>query len=226
VIINAFLKDMYQQGDTFNEEYANDFYELLVSKLNSTEVSYIDLSNLEEVIPSYETIMEWNEQDFGEKIHNIEGTEELFDLNLIQSQSISIENYFEGLINRFADEEDFSIDDFQNTFYEDVENLVASDEINDYFAIKVFTDVYFSSFETWVQNLEERRSPQKEASWWDNFKTKAKEVWAEVKPIVKADAEGAVTGAMVAAVAGPGAGAVAGGCGASAGKAVSNLIGN
>lgn len=104
----------------------------------------------------------------------------------------------------------------------------------EYMCIKFYTDMYLSSFTTWCNILNGDRSKvslKKKDSWlsgaWKKVKAKAKETWKELKPVVSADAEGAVAGAMVGACAGgvgAGPGAATGAVATSTGKAVGMLI--
>jgi len=104
----------------------------------------------------------------------------------------------------------------------------------EYMCIKFYTDMYLSSFTTWCNILNGDRSKvslKKKESWlagaWRKVKTKAKETWKELKPVVSADAEGAVAGAMAGACVGgvgAGPGAASGAVATSTGKAVGMLV--
>lgn len=71
----------------------------------------------------------------------------------------------------------------------------------DYLCLRFYTDMYLSSFTTWCNILYGQNDGTKKSNWWksawDKAKQTAKDVWKEVKPIVKADAKGAVTVACV-----------------------------
>lgn len=100
-----------------------------------------------------------------------------------------------------------------------MKNVEMKDE---YFYAKLFSEVYLSS----INYLSSYLYGQDKGPRWEKFKGMLKEAWEITRPIVAADAGGAVVGAMVGVTSGPGI-VVSGmdsACGTSAGYCVQELI--
>lgn len=93
---------------------------------------------------------------------------------------------------------------------------------DEYFYAKLFSEVYLSS----INYLSSYLYGQDKGPRWEKFKGMLKEAWEITRPIVAADAGGAVVGAMVGVTSGPGivVSGMASACGTSAGYCVQELI--
>ena len=158
----------------------------------------------------------------------------------ISDLCVSINNEIKNLIEASETFENFEMS-YNNFIQERLLFFRENSLIEEYYYAKLYSDVYLSSIDYISYYLcGESKGPR-----WDKFKSKLNEVWEEVKPIVAADAGGAVAGAITGAAAGaavgaaaggvgagPGAlmgaktGAVVGGCAQSAGKIVENFVNN
>ena len=127
---------------------------------------------------------------------------------LIQEKFIRIENAFSRIL---YDTESF--ESLREMYSASVKEILSHVKTTDeYMYIRIFADMYLSSFEYITEYLLSK-NPSK-GKLWDTIK----EAWNIAKPIVGADVGGAVTGAMAGTVSGPGivATGMAGACGASA----------
>ncbi len=152
---------------------------------------------------------------------NIGAVVENIDVSLLENNCKKVDNQAYSIIEQSSSFEDFT-SRMSSLIKDSLETLSSNNKKDEYFYSKLFVDVYMSSIDYITQYLYgDQKGPR-----WDKFKSVAKQVWNDVRPIVAADAEGAVTGAMIGAATGPGvaAGAMAGGCGQSAGYCVGKLI--
>jgi len=145
------------------------------------------------------------------------------DLTRLSDFFSSIDKNVCNIIEESQSFEDFTVL-YANFVQVTLHQLKADGLKEDYFYAKLFSDVYVSSLDYIANYLcDQSKGPR-----WDRFKGMLKEAWEIARPIVAADAGGAVVGAMAGSVSGPGlvATGMAGACGASAGKCVENLVVN
>lgn len=124
-------------------------------------------------------------------------------------------------------------EEFEKEYNDYVSDVLSNvTDMNNYMCIRFYTDMYMSSFVTWITYLygENEKSTTVALAWKyvkSMLNEHGKEIWKEVKPIVAVDAGGAVGGAMLGScVGGVGAvpGAVTTGAATSAGECVRKLI--
>ena len=97
-----------------------------------------------------------------------------------------------------------SFEDFRNSFSSFIQSnlsdclVFSSKEM--YFYAKLYAEIYLSSIDYFTNFMyEQDKGPR-----WEKFKGTLKEAWEITRPIVTADAVGAVFGAMAGTITGPG----------------------
>lgn len=227
--IKAFLNDMYKTTDVLDEEYTrklNDFvcafaqqykWKHLNSKLFYQANIPLSHAELKQIIDdSNHDKMPKTSSTVSIKCRYIESkAKELFET------SVSLQRF----------KIDFA--QFVETELSDVTDTC------EYFEIRIFADVFVNSLETWGEYMYGDIAKNAcESSWWNKIKSTASDVWNNIKPVVAADANGAVVGAMGVLVASATAAPVTGGLSlsgiavgagggavvASAGSCVENII--
>lgn len=135
---------------------------------------------------------------------------------LITTKYSNIDVKVPEIIEKSENFEEFR-SDYLNFIEQELSDIQTKDE---YMYVRFFADVYLSSIEYVTEFLFKDNSKGK---FWDTVKA----AWNIAKPIVAADASGAVAGAMAELVTGPGvvATGMGGACGCSAGYCVGQLIG-
>ncbi len=234
-VINYFLRELYKPTDVMNEEYLLNLRQMILDQAGNYDFKYMNKNDFnDELIEDDEFLlccfnaMQYDTLNLSSLSHYNEDC--LFDFSLIEKKSNRCALELESL---FYDSE--SPEEFESKYNAYIEEALGqvTDKYN-YMCIRFYADMYMSSFITWSNYLfGESNQAKKPNGWlnktWDKAKAKAKKFWKDVKPIVAADAGGAVTGAMIGSVGGlpgAGAGAVKVGCATSAGQAVQNLINN
>lgn len=230
-VITYFANDVYQQGIVINEEFFNDIRTIMIDMSKSYGFKYLDASLFSNYSLSGKDLM-----GMYDKI-SLHDTLNVSIIDRYNSTAISLQHAervsndcIRKMEDIFFDSKDF--DDFYDAYYLYVNSqLNTVKDFYSYLCIRFYTDMYMSSFTTWCNYIyaDNAIKGSNNPSWWEKAKKKAKEVWNEVKPVVSADAQGAVAGAIRGAatggVAGAGVGAAGGALGISAAKCVGNILG-
>lgn len=219
VIINDFMKTMYKQGDVFDETYLDNIYAFTLKELGSMELKYIDVKYLQK--PNFQDIINGIQIDDIQTFLDRASFEVNCDKELVASQCNDIQNHFEELFYKFAEDKEYSIDNVRADYQDYVRQTIAGNNINDYLCVKVFSDMYLSSFQTWFIYFNPANNTKGLSEYWNSAKAAAKQFYHDAKPVAKADAAGAALGALGGvAVGGVGAGpgAIGGGALTSMGK--------
>lgn len=208
-IIDKYLNEIYSNRDTLNQEY----YDMINRFIQEEMKNKVIIDSIDENIFDYYRIRQIisitnNGYDFSVlDINNIE-----INYILISTKCKKIEDNTLILLQQSITFEDFRIN-YYAFINQELNQMLKN--TTEYMCIRLFAETYLSSFECWAKYLYN----DSKAGWWDNTKKYLKSAWEnELKPMVKADAGGAVGGALVgAAVGGVGAGpgAITGACGAS-----------
>jgi hypothetical protein len=230
--MKKFLTEIYSENDILDDNsvekmvifFKNEMinYDFKYIKLNKDNMDFSEILSLENI----ETMISFSENsyDFSTlnlNLSNANSSELAIYLATLNTALIKTKcsNIDVNVPNLIINSENF--EEFRLNYLDFVENELSDIQTNDeYMYIRFFADVYLSSIEYVPEFLFKDNSKGK---FWDMLK----EAWEIAKPIVAADASGAVAGAMVGAVTGPGivATGMAGACGSSAGYCVGQLIG-
>lgn len=134
---------------------------------------------------------------------------------------VSVDSVVPSIINSSK-----SFNDFKGAYCEYVKQTLFAMKNNrmkeEYFYAKLFSETYLSS----IYYISSYLYGGNKGPGWDRFKGMLREAWEIARPVVAADAGGAVVGAMAGTVTGPGivATGMAGACSSSAGYCVEELI--
>jgi hypothetical protein len=223
-VIRKFIAEMYKPDDVFNEGYylqLCDFLKYCIDEYSFSIMEREELKNTSFTYDEIQNMITTSKNDFDFSMFTCEGSDQDFDI--IQLKCQRIDSIFPILLEISNTFEMFEVNyaSFVN------EELASIDKIANYAPIRFFADMYIGSFKTWNESLY-TDSHKRQKSWWTDVKATASAVWSEIKPIVAADAGGALTGAMIGACYGaPGAvvGAVPGAASGAAIGAVTTSAG-
>ena len=144
-------------------------------------------------------------------------------ISTIYLNTENTDSWIEEISNTFEEclSNSITYEEFVGTYSMNVDNITNTIENDiEYMCVRFYADMQIGSFQTWCDYLYgevsiDMDTPKNTKSWWNKIKATAQEVWQDVKPVVIADAGGAVTGAMV--------GAAVGGVGAAPGAVITSV---
>ncbi|MCL2683230.1 MAG: hypothetical protein FWE63_07105 [Bacteroidales bacterium] len=244
--LKKFLEEMYSENAVLDEETVVKMANFFEEEMFNYDFKYIGLDNVNVKFSEffdYSTVKKMLSvsragYDISEFILN-NPKFRLADIktSLIKTKSENIDNNMLFLIEKSETFEDFQ-QNYLDFVKEELADIRTQKTFDEYLYLRIFADVYLSSFECWVEFFDTLGADSKNSCctfdskneckcWWCRVKKKAKEIWKEVKPHVTADAIGAGLGAAGgAALGGIGAipGALGGGCLNSAGSILGDLF--
>jgi hypothetical protein len=232
--MRKFLTEIYSEKDILDDNSVEKIVNFIKQEMRDYDFKYIQLNednlNFSEFLnlKNIKTMISLSENGY-----DLSG---LLNLDLPSAQSSELKTYLASLntvaiqtkLNNIelnvpeiiGKSEDF--EEFKSSYLKFVENELVDVQTHDeYMYIRIFADTYLSSFEYVTEFLFQGNSKGK---FWDTVK----EAWNQAKPIVAADASGAVMGAMLGVIGtGPGivVGGMGGACAGSAGYCVGKLMG-
>jgi hypothetical protein len=226
--MKKFLVEVYSEKDILDNNSVAKIVNFIEKEMRGYDYKYIQLDkdNLDfsEILSleNIETMISFskNNYDFSKlqlKLSNTQSSElekylATLNTNVIQMKCNNIDSKVPAIIKESEDFEEFKLK-YLNFVEKQLADVKTKDE---YLYIRFFADVYLSSVEYVTEFLFNDNAKGK---FWEMVK----EGWNIAKPIVAADAEGAVGGAMVGMVTGPGI--VACGMGGACSNSMIKVIG-
>lgn len=231
-LITSYMKNEYEEGDVVSDAYLLTIKKFILDKVASYDLKYMNKDEFSNDAISDDDFLYICSQLLNSDTLNLLGfekynQEKIFDFSLIENVSNLCASQMESLFYLSQTPKEF-----EELYYAYVEEELSKvQDINDYMCIRFYSDMYLSSFITWCNYFYGyNKGKEGFGKWasgvWKRVKSAAKETWKEVKPIVTADAGGAVSGAVLgSAVGGIGAGpgAATGAAGASIAECVQQL---
>ncbi len=181
-----------------------DMYENIISYIITELINYPTLYDTTIEDPNSQHILDYN--TYIEYLNNFSLTNclnniksnagdscpnDIYDAELIGQKCEYIENHIQNLIINSN-----SYEEFKDTYDQMVNSIIPLNNINNYAFVRIFADIFASSCMTWGNYYYQEPIVlfhQKETSWWEKAKATASNAWNAVKPVAKADANGAIT---------------------------------
>lgn len=221
-----YMNDHYCVGDSFDNTYLQKVNNFAVDAFYKYDFSHVSKSYSKSIAKS--TIQKTIDFDFLSTVSLMSRDDMDFTLlsrydqhanaALVDEKCKLIISVFEKIFYTSK-----TLEEFEYNYYLTVDQELAEmrSGMKDYMSVRFFADMCMSSFKGWCTYFYEDKGfgelsfKAANVSWWDKVKQRAAAVWTEIKPLVKADAAGAVVGGLV--------GAAAGGIGAGPGAGITAL---
>lgn len=213
-MIDDYSDDISNFHYYFMDKYIRNLNHTNNAPLNSLlkdELSKFDFKNIHITNETYYYIDNYTNDNINKLINELVSKNFSFNTLMIDYNLANIDTTLLSLILKEIDANFMNIltqstseYDFMNTYKKFVTNKLSTlrepQKKFEYICAKFFADIYLSSFDYVTEYYFSTDSKGKK---WENFKGMVKEAWNNVKPIVYADAAGAVIGAIEGAAAGP-----------------------